>query len=206
MSCEIKAETCLETADPATAERLMPLLYDRLRSLARAKLRRERVDHTLQATALVHEAFLRLTSGARGDGRCWKGREEFFSAAAEAMRRILIDSVRTKKTQKRGGDARRIALDDIPLEFDARSDRLIAMDLALDRLETIDPIKANLVKLRVYSGLTQLEAAAAMGLKLRTADRHWAYARAWLLAELQVGAGSSVVAGTVASGKQSNSD
>ncbi|HMP06094.1 MAG TPA: ECF-type sigma factor [Lacipirellulaceae bacterium] len=158
---------------------LLPLVYDELRQLARAHLARERVGHTLQATALVHEAYLRLI-GPEGEPSQWNGRGHFFGAAAEAMRRILIEDARSKKRIKRGGQFARVDLDEACFVADAPSDQLLALDEALRRLEEESPAKAELVQLRYFAGLTLAEAAAAQGTSLATAKRHWAYARAWL--------------------------
>jgi RNA polymerase sigma factor (TIGR02999 family) len=169
----------IERGDPQAAERLLPLVYAELRRVAQAKLHNERPDHTLQATALVHEAYLRLV-GNQPDKLSWDSRGHFFAAAGEAMRRILIESVRQKNSQKRGGHLERIDLDAIPLEGQRRDEKLLALDDALDRLEKIDPIKAQLVKLRFFSGLTIDQAAQALGISPATAQRSWTFSRAWL--------------------------
>ena len=158
----------------------MPLLYEELRKLAAHKLSLEKPGQTLQATALVHEAYLRLVGGEQT--RDWDSRGHFFAAAAEAMRRILIDRARHKQTRKAGGGQRRLDLDDIePALEEGNGDRLLALDEALRQLEAEEPRKAELVKLRFFAGLTAEQAAAALGVSLRTANRHWAFARAWLL-------------------------
>ncbi len=158
--------------------------YRELRLLARAYLRQERRDHTLQATALVHEAFLRLSKRDE-DGHLWQNKRHFCAAASEAMRRILIESVRRRNTRKRGGAMHRVELSDIHAPSGTRSishdEKLLAIDVALEDLQRIDPLKAELVKLRFFVGMSQLEAAECLGISKRTADRHWAYARAWLL-------------------------
>lgn len=162
----------------ATSE-LLPLVYDQLRRLARSHMANERKEHTLQATALVHEAYLRLI-GSADPG--WDGRGHFFAAAAEAMRRILIEHARSKKALKRGGQYQRVDLDDFPpivLPCD-NVDDLLALDEALDRLAQEDPAKAELVKLLYFAGLNLDEAAAAQGISRTTAYRHWQFARAWL--------------------------
>ena len=174
----------IEQGDPTAAEQLLPLVYHELRMVARAKLRNERSDHTLQATALVHEAYLRLL-GNSSPAHSWDSRGHFFSAAAEAMRRILVESVRRKLALKRGGEFARIELDTIDLNAAQRDEKLLALDDALDRLEEIDPVKAHLVKLRFFSGLTMIEAAQALGISPTTADRYWGYARAWLQNEMR---------------------
>jgi RNA polymerase sigma factor (TIGR02999 family) len=171
----------IEHGDSAAAERLLPLVYDELRTLAAAKLAQEKPGHTLPATGLVHEAFLRLI-GCNGD-RQWEGRRHFFAAAAESMRRILIGSARRKQSQKRGGDWQRQPLDDVA-GAEANAD-LLALDEALTKLATEDPVKPKLVELRYFAGLTADEAAHVLGISPTTADRYWAYARAWLQAEVR---------------------
>jgi RNA polymerase sigma factor (TIGR02999 family) len=168
----------MDEGDPKAAAQLLPLVYDELRRLAAARLAAEPSGNTLQPTALVHEAFLRLVGSPDGDR--WDHRGHFFAAAAEAMRRILIDHARRKAAAKHGGAMRRQVLDpDAAPAAEPRED-LLALDEALARLEAADPEKANLVKLRYFAGLTLAEAAAALNLSERTAGRHWAYARAWL--------------------------
>lgn len=167
------------SGDRRAAEALLPLVYDELRRLAAARMAGERAGHSLQATALVHEAYLRLV-GPDGEDRGWDGRAHFFGAAAEAMRRILIDHARARGTAKRGGGARRLTLDPSSLSVDTAPPELVDLDEALRRFEAVDPDKAMLVKLRVFGGLTLPQAAAAMNISPSTADRHWAYARAWL--------------------------
>lgn len=173
----------IDAGNPMAAEKLLPLVYDELRKLASAKLSQEPAGQTLQATALVHEAYLRLVGD--GDTHGWDSRGHFFAAAAEAMRRILVDAARRKKRIKRGGDHARQALD--PLEIAAPEIRedLLALDEALDKLATVDRQAAEVVKLRYFAGMTLPEAAEMMGISPRTADRLWAYARAWLHQELQ---------------------
>ncbi len=160
------------------AAHLLPLVYDELRRLAAARLAAEPSGHTLQPTALVHEAYLRLAGVPNGDR--WDGRGHFFAAAAEAMRRILIDGARRKAAEKHGGGLRRQALEPDAAAVPEPREDLLALDEALTRLEAEDPLKANLVKLRYFAGLSLPEAAAALNLSERTAGRHWAYARAWL--------------------------
>jgi RNA polymerase sigma factor (TIGR02999 family) len=169
--------------DPKAAEQLLPLVYDELRKLAAQRLAQEKPGQTLQATALVHEAYLRLV-GAEG-GRDWNGRGHFFAAAAEAMRRIVIDRARDKRRLKRGGGGQRVDLDLGDLPGISPDEDLLALDDALQRLERDEPIGASLVKLRYFAGLGQSEAAEALGLPRRTADRHWAFARAWLYDRLR---------------------
>ncbi len=169
----------IDRGDPEASERLLPLVYDELRKLAEQRMAREAAGQTLQATALVHEAYLRLV-GSGGEPIRWDGRGHFFAAAAEAMRRILIERARAKRAIKRGGDGRRLKLDPAALTLDAIPDGVVELDEALTRFAAIDPAKADLVKLRFFGGLTLAQAAAVLGISTNTADRHWAYARAWL--------------------------
>jgi RNA polymerase sigma factor (TIGR02999 family) len=164
--------------DPQAAGRLLPLVYDELRRLAAARLAGEKPGHTLQATALVHEAYLRLIDA--GSEPTWENRRHFFAAAAEAMRRILIDHSRRKRRGKRGGGWRRLELESLELPAAARGEDLLALDEALDGLAQEAPLKAELVKLRFFAGLSVEEAAGCLGISRATADRYWAYARAWL--------------------------
>ncbi len=169
----------IERGDVKAADQLLPLVYDELRRLAAQRLANERPGQTLQATALVHEAYVRLV-GASEPPR-WDGRGHFFAAAAEAMRRILIDRARHKQTKKAGGGLRRLDLDDIePVLEEENGDRLLALDEALRKLEVEDPRKAELVKLRFFAGLTTEQAAAVLGVSTSTAEKDWAYARSWL--------------------------
>ena len=169
----------IEAGDPQAAEQLLPLVYDELRKLAAQKLAEEKPGQTLQPTALVHEVYLRLVGA--DPGQSWDGRGHFFAAAAEAMRRILIDNARHKQTRKAGGGRRRLDLDDVePALEEGDGDRLLALDEALRRLEAEDPRKAELVKLRFFAGLGAEQAAAALGVSLSTAEKDWAYARSWL--------------------------
>jgi RNA polymerase sigma factor (TIGR02999 family) len=171
--------SAIERGDPKAAEQLLPLVYEELRKLAAQKLAQERPGQTLQATALVHEAFLRLVGN--GEGRHWDGRRHFFAAAAEAMRRILIERARHKQTRKAGGGRRRLDLDDIePVLEEENGDRLLVLDEALQQLEAEDPRKAELVKLRFFAGLTAEQAAAVLGVSTSTVEKDWAYARSWL--------------------------
>ena len=160
----------------------LPLVYDDLRRLAARKLAREKPGQTLQATALVHEAYLHLVD-AEGS-RPWQGRAHFFASAAEAMRRILIDSARRKRRPKHGGDRHRVDLDDAGDAIAPPVEDLLALDDALEKLSTVDRASADLVKLRYFAGLSLDEAAEALGISPRTADRRWAYARAWLRQEM----------------------
>ena len=173
----------IESGDPSAAEQLLPLVYDALRKLAAAKLAQEKPGHTLQATALVHEAYLRLVGAERLQP--FKDRSHFFAAAAQAMRRILIDSARRKLTQKRGGGIERQPLDAVAAP-EPDTD-LLALDEALDKLAVTDPLKARLVELRYFAGLTGEQAAEVLGISPTTADRHWAYTRAWLQTEVRGG-------------------
>jgi RNA polymerase sigma factor (TIGR02999 family) len=174
-----------ERGDPQAAERLLSVVYDELRRLASRRLEREAPSQTLQATALVHEAYVRLVGG--DPGRRWDGRAHFFAAAAEAMRRILVDRARDRHRLKRGGGLERVNLDLGSASLDAPVDELIDLDDALTDLGPEDPLCARLVDLRLFAGLTQAEAAEALGLARRTADRNWAYARAWLNERLRRG-------------------
>jgi RNA polymerase sigma factor (TIGR02999 family) len=171
--------------DPHAASQLLPLVYDELRQLAAQRLAHEKPGQTLQATALVHEAYLRLVGG--GEGQHWAGRRHFFAAAAEAMRRILIDNARRKRRHKRGGGLVRRELDTECLAAPVPSEDLLVLNEALDKLATSEPQVAELVKFRYFAGLTIEQAAGLLGVSPRTADSWWAYARAWLLAELQAG-------------------
>ena len=171
--------SAIERGDPHAAEELLPLVYDELRKLAAQRLAQEKPGQTLHATALVHEAYLRLVGAEQTQD--WNGRRHFFAAAAEAMRRILIDRARHKQTRKAGGGRRRLDLDDIePALEEENGDRLLALDEALRQLEAEDPRKAELVKLRFFAGLTAEQAAAALGVSTSTAEKDWAYARSWL--------------------------
>jgi RNA polymerase sigma factor (TIGR02999 family) len=174
--------SAIEQGDPKASEELLPLVYGELRRLASRRLAREKPGQTLQATALVHEAYLRLVGGQGGPG--WENRGHFLAAAAEAMRRILIDNARRKRAEKHGGRFERRDLDDVEIEAPAPSDDLLALDVALTKLEAEDPVKAQLVKLRFFAGLTEEDAAIALGLSRASAQRSWRYAKAWLLVEL----------------------
>jgi RNA polymerase sigma factor (TIGR02999 family) len=173
--------SAIEQGDPEAAEQLLPLVYDELRALAARKLTQEKPGQTLQATALVHEAYLRLVgSGDPG----WNSRGHFFAAAAEAMRRILVEQARRKRRHRHGGGRHRVALDHADAVAAGRLDDVLAVDQALDRLAAEQPEVASVVKLRYFAGLTAKQAAAALGISLRTANRHWAYAKAWLFRAL----------------------
>jgi len=171
--------SALDQGDPSAAAQLLPLVYDELRRLAAQRLAHEQAGQTLQPTALVHEAYLRLVGGDATED--WNSRGHFFAAAAEAMRRILIDRARHKQTDKAGGGRRRLDLDDLePAQDEENDDRLLALDEALRELEAEDPRKAVLVKLRFFAGLTVVQAAAVLGVSTSTAEKDWAYARSWL--------------------------
>lgn len=168
----------IEQGNPKAAEQLLPLVYDELRKLAAQRLAHEKPGQTLQATALVHEAYLRLV-GATPEAH-WNGRGHFFAAAAEAMRRILIENARRKKADKRGGRRARVSLDRVDAVTVAPPDELLALDEALERLGRHDPVAGQLVKLRYYAGLSLEQAAEALGVSSATAYRHWTFGRAWL--------------------------
>jgi len=174
--------SAIEQGDGQAAQQLLPLVYDELRKLAAAKLAHEKPGQTLQATALVHEAYIRLVHVEQAQN--WDSRGHFFAAAAEAMRRILIDNARRKQRPKHGGDRQRIDFDTAFPATDATPEALLAMDDALAKLAQEAPEKANLVKLRHYAGLSLAQAAEMQGISLATAKRYWAYARAWLYREL----------------------
>jgi RNA polymerase sigma factor (TIGR02999 family) len=170
--------SALESGDPQAAHKLLPLVYDELRRLAAWQLAREGAGQTLQATALVHEAYLRLVDNAAD--RPWDNRGHFFAAAAEAMRRLLVENARRKKRLKRGGGRRRLDLEQVEPAVPVPQEDLLALDEALDLLAAEDPPKAALVKLRFFAGLSVEEAGRCLGISRATADRAWAYARAWL--------------------------
>jgi RNA polymerase sigma factor (TIGR02999 family) len=188
MSDVTRILSAIERGDPAAAEQLLPLVYDELRKLAAQRLGQEKPGQTLQATALVHEAYLRLVGG--GDELHWDNRRHFFAAAAEAMRRILIDNARRKQSRKHGGGRQRRDLDADALVAPEPNVDLLALDAALVRLAEQDPLKARLVELRYFAGLTGDQAAAVLGISPSSADRHWVYTRAWLRRELGFGIGS----------------
>jgi RNA polymerase sigma factor (TIGR02999 family) len=184
--------SALEQGDPHAAEQLLPLVYDELRKLAAQKLTQEKPGQTLQATALVHEAYLRLVASPPQEAspererreQRWNSRGHFFAAAAEAMRRILVESARRKSRLKHGREHQRVDLDSGCLVSAAPSLDLLALDEALSRLAETEPAKAELVKLRFFAGLTMPEAAAALDISLATAERYWTFAKSWLYAEL----------------------
>jgi RNA polymerase sigma factor (TIGR02999 family) len=168
--------------DAHAAEKLLPLVYDELRRLAVEKMAHEKPGQTLQATALVHEAYLRLVGGDAD--RPWDGRGHFFAAAAEAMRRILVEKARRKRRLRHGGGRTRFNLEDVETCAPGRPEQLLALDEALDRLAAEEPTVAEVVKLRYFAGLTLEQAAQTLNLSLRTVNRHWAYAKAWLFEQL----------------------
>jgi RNA polymerase sigma factor (TIGR02999 family) len=174
--------SAIEHGDPHAAAQLLPLVNDELRRLAAQKLAQEKPGQTLQATALVHEAYLRLVGAGGG---AWDNRRHFFAAAAEAMRRILVEQARRKRRARHGGGQQRVELDEACALVQPRSDDLLALDEALTRLAALNPVRAEVVKLRFFAGLTMPEVAQALGLSLPTAERYWTSARAWLYAELK---------------------
>jgi RNA polymerase sigma factor (TIGR02999 family) len=175
--------SAIEGGDPHAAEQLLPLVYDELRKLAAQKLMQEKPGQTLEATALVHEAYIRLVDVEKAQH--WNSRGHFFAAAAEAMRRILVDQARKKKSRKRGGGLERLPLEEVDISAPQPAVDLLAVNDALEKFERLDKSAADLVKLRYYAGLTLPQAAEALGISSSTADRQWAYARAWLHAELR---------------------
>ena len=181
--------SAIEQGDPQAASRLLPLVYDELRQLAAQKLAQETPGQTLQPTALVHEAYLRLVASPRGQPEAetsWDSRGHFFAAAAEAMRRILVENARRKQTVKHGGGKRRVPLEEFHRVSESPGD-LLDLDDALTRFAAEEPDKARLVQLRFFAGLSTADAAAALGISVATAERWWAFARAWLYSELQGG-------------------
>ena len=174
--------SAIEQGDPQAAEQLLPLVYEELRKLAAARLAQEKPGQTLQATALVHEAYLRLV-GAENQQR-WDSRGHFFAAAAEAMRRILVDEARRKSSLKAGGGRHRVNLEEVECNVAAPPDDLLALNDALQKLEQVDKVKADLVKLRFFAGLTIPQVAQVLGVSSSTADNYWAYARCWLRVEM----------------------
>jgi RNA polymerase sigma factor (TIGR02999 family) len=181
--------SAIEQGHPHAAAQLLPLVYDELRQLAAAKLAQEKPGQTLQATALVHEAYLRLVaSPGRESGASnqrWDSRGHFFAAAAEAMRRILVENARRKRRARHGGGRRRLDLDGLDLMDEEACAWLVALDEALEKLAAEEEVVAAVVKLRYFAGLTVEQTAATLGLSVRTANRHWAYAKAWLYQELR---------------------
>jgi RNA polymerase sigma factor (TIGR02999 family) len=182
MSDVTRILNAIEQGDGQAAEKLLPLVYDELRKLAAAKLANEKPGQTLQATALVHEAYVRLVD--QTTPQAWNSRGHFFGAAAEAMRRILVEKARQKHALKAGGDRERVDIEMAHVAETPRAAKLLALDDALGRLETLAPSKAQVVKLRYFAGLTNRDAAEALGISASTADRYWTYARAWLQREM----------------------
>ncbi len=180
MSNVTRILSAIEQGDAQAADELLPLIYEELRLLAAQKMSQESLGQTLQATALVHEAYIRLVGSKDGN---WNSRGHFFAAAAEAMRRILIENARRRRSRKHGGDRRRVDIDNVELGIEGSSDDLIVLDEALEKLSKKDKVKADLVKLRYFAGLTCAQAAKMLGISRSTANEHWAYARAWLRAE-----------------------
>jgi RNA polymerase sigma factor (TIGR02999 family) len=185
--------SAIEQGDPHAAEQLLPLVYDELRKLATQKMAQEKPGQTLDATALVHEAYIRLAAaplespplqGGATAGMRWNSRGHFFAAAAEAMRRILVENARRKQRIRHGGGRKRIDLEGVGAAGEPGDDRLVALDDALGRLAEEDAAAAEVVKLRYFAGLTIRETSEALGISIRTANRHWAYAKAWLYREL----------------------
>lgn len=177
----------VEQGDPQAAAELLPLLYDELRQLAAARLAQEKPGQTLQATALVHEAYLRLVHGASPNQ--WDGRGHFFAAAAEAMRRILVDNARRKQAIKHGGGVGHVSLNDVEIAVDAPPDEVLAVDSALEALAIVDPQAAQVVKLHFFAGVTLENIAPLLQISVRTVHRDWAFARAWLATQLQAARG-----------------
>jgi RNA polymerase sigma factor (TIGR02999 family) len=175
----------IESGDPSAAEQLLPLVYEELRKLAAAKLVQEKPGQTLQATSLVHEAYLRLVDVEKVQH--WDSRGHFFAAAAVAMQRLLVEQARRKRRLKRGGDGQRVPLEKIELADGFPSDDLLALNEAISRLELESPEKSKVVQLRFFVGMTHEEVAEALGISAVTARRHWRYARAWLRREMQFG-------------------
>lgn len=173
----------IEKGDPSAAEQLFPLVYEDLRLLAAAKLAGEKPGHTLQPTALVHEAYLRLVDVAQAQH--WNSRRHFFAACAESMRRILVERARAAASLKRGGERQRLDLEEVTVEVSPRAEQILALDEALSRLAAVEPQAAELVHLRYFAGQSMGEAAELLGLSQRSAQRLWAYARSWLLQELR---------------------
>lgn len=185
MTDVIRILSAIEQGDGRAAEQLLPLVYEELRKMAAAKLAQEKPGQTLQATALVHEAYVRLVDSEADQP--WNSRGHFFAAAAEAMRRILVENARKKRSLKRGGGQKRVELDDVSMQRDSpgKEDELLGIHEAIEKLGAEDPAKAILVKLRYFCGMSIQEAADAMGISRATACRYWTYAKTWLYCELQ---------------------
>jgi RNA polymerase sigma factor (TIGR02999 family) len=172
----------IEHGDPAAADQLLPLIYDELRKLAASKMAKEQPGQTLQATALVHEAWIRLAGGQQ---QRWDSRRHFFAAAAEAMRRILVEKARRRQRARHGGGLDRVDVDEVEISAGVRQDQLIELDDALAKLEAQDPQKAEVVKLRYFVGMSNEQTAETLGLSLATVERYWSFAKAWLFKEIQ---------------------
>jgi RNA polymerase sigma factor (TIGR02999 family) len=185
MSDVTRILSAIEQGDPAAAEQLLPLVYDELRKLAAQKLANEKPGQTLQATALVHEAYLRLVGGDKEPH--WDGRGHFFAAAAEAIRRILVERARHRNSQKAGGDRARLELSDIDPAIFGPDDEVLALNEALEKLAEQDKRKADVVKLRFFAGLTNKQVAEALNISVSTAENDWAYARSWLRLAIEGG-------------------
>jgi RNA polymerase sigma factor (TIGR02999 family) len=185
MSDVTRILSAIEQGDPQATEQLLPLVYDELRKLAARRLAQEKLGQTLDATGLVHEAYLRLVGVEREQS--WNSRGHFFAAAAEAMRRILVENARRKKRAKHGGDSKRVDVELASLPTRMSSDELLALDEALEKLREQDAIKAQLVTLRYFGGMTIEQASEALGISRVTAHRYWTYARAWLHARVAAG-------------------
>jgi len=181
MSDVTRILNAIEGGDPKAVDQLLPLVYEELRRLAARRMAREKPGQTLQATALVHEAYIRLVGS---EAQNWTGRTQFFTAAAEAMRRILIENTRRKQSLKRGGARKRADLDEAVLAVEGPSEDILALDEALTRLARDEPVTAELVKLRYFVGLTLEQAAELLGITRRTATRHWTFAQAWLYKQI----------------------
>ena len=173
----------VQEGDPNAAEQLLPVVYEELRRLAAIRMAAQPAGHTLQATALVHEAWLRVAA----ENHRWENRRHFFCAAAEAMRRILVDQARSKQRLKRGGDCERVNIEEIDVAEEASPDELLRVHEAVEKLAGEDPLKAELIKLRFFVGMGIPEAAEVLGISPTTAKRHWSFARAWLYDELKAG-------------------
>jgi RNA polymerase sigma factor (TIGR02999 family) len=188
MSDVTRILSAIEQGDPHAAEQLLPLVYDELRKLAAAKLAQEKPGQTLEATALVHEAYIRLVgTSSEGAAREWEGRAHFFAVAAEAMRRILVEAARRKRRQKHGGGRPRVDIGLADIAAPMPDEDLLALDEAMTRLAAEEPVRARLVQLRFYAGLSNEEAAKVLGVSGVTAKRYWRYARAWLHREVGKG-------------------
>jgi RNA polymerase sigma factor (TIGR02999 family) len=185
MSDVTRILTAIEQGDARAADELLPLVYEELRRLAAQKMSKERPGQTLQATALVHEAYIRLVGSEPGD---WSGKTHFYAAAAEAMRRILIENARRKQRLKHGGARQKVNLEDAGIVIQGPSEDIVALDEALTKLALEDQVKADLVKLRYFAGLTIEQAAKILNISKATADRYWSYSRAWLFDEINKGA------------------